>query len=102
MTRKHIEQLLITGFKYFFDLDYTTFIHSLTLLIVAAGIARVAGLWLWNELNDGIQTVKRDTATVRQHWQTMSARIDNHEQQIYGYIKELRTSVASKEQRTAA
>lgn len=87
MSRKYIDQILTTGFKYFFDLDYTTMLHSLTVLIVAAGIIKLACLWVKNEWHDGVATIKQDAVVIKSHLDRLAVKADAKEQMLYDFVK---------------
>lgn len=102
MTRKYIETILTAGFKYFFDLDYTAMIHSLTIVLVAAGFIKLCMMWLRNEFFSGIQTVKEDAREIKGHFSKIVVRLDAKEQMFYGYIRNLKASNEHSHDRLAS
>ncbi len=102
MSRKYIDQILTTGFKYFFDLDYTTLLHSLTIFIVAAGIIKLAALWLRNEWHEGVATVKEDALVIKSRLADVADKADEKEQLFYDFVKNQFTNLRNVRERLAS
>ena len=102
MSRKYIDQILTTGFKYFFDLDYTTLLHSLTVFIVAAGILKLAALWIRNEWHEGVSKVKQDALVIKGHLADMAEKADEKEQLLHDFVKNQFTNLRNVRERLAS
>ncbi len=102
MSRKYIDQILTTGFKYFFDLDYNTLLHSLTVFIVAAGLFKLACMWVKSEWQDGVATVKQDALVIKGHLNTLAVKADAKEQTLYDFVKDQYDNLRNVRERLAS
>lgn len=102
MTRRYIEDLLTTSLKYFFDVDFHTLLHSFTVVIVALGVIRLIGLWIYAGWHKSLQTVKNDALEVKTSLIKMTSKLDKHEQAFTGYIRNLRSANEHEHERMAS
>lgn len=96
MIRKYIHHAATVGFKYFFDLDFTTLTHSLAIFIVAVGFIKLAGYWLAEEFQTGIQTIKYDFSTIKDQAAQVTEKFKADDNVIIGYFRELKNNFSHR------
>lgn len=102
MSRKYIDQILTTTLKYFFDLDYNTLLHSLTAVVIAIGLCKLACMWVKNEWHDGVATIKEDAVIIKSHLNNLAVKADAKEQVLYDFVKDQYANLRNVRERLAS
>lgn len=93
--KKYLQHIAIVALKYFFDLDYSTFVHSFAMFFVVFGFIKLIGYWLAEEFQGGIETVKYDFATLKVQATQFTERLqsDENDNAVLAYLRNLKNNI---------